>query len=158
MGFVKFASDYAADQQQMQAEADGLQTIVLSNSNVGPNVAGPWADFYKQLSAFCSTPVYDLWRPWLPTPHFLATSGLADSFASQAAQLEGWRQTINAAAGSDVPGGLDPTGAQAASNLASVVKYGAIGVAAVAVGAVALVGLGELGPLVRGLLKGKGRR
>lgn len=135
MGFVKFASDYEADQKDMQATADGLQNIVLTSPNVGPDIAAPWADFYKQLTAFDATPVYDIWRPFLPDPHFIATSGLADSFATQATQLNQWAVTINKAAGTSVPSNLDPTGQvqpQTVANIATVVKWGAIGLLAVA--------------------------
>lgn len=134
MGLVKFASDYEAEQRQMQATADGLQDIVSTKSTPGIDVQA-WTKFYNQLSQFDATPVYDFWRPFLPTPHFLATSGLADSFASQAEQLEGWRQEITAAAGTQVPSAGVHTGSD---NVASMVKTGAIGAAVVAA-AVAVV-------------------
>jgi hypothetical protein len=138
MGWVKFASDYEADQRQMQATADGLQNLVSTSST--PNVdVGAWTEFYNELSIFDATPVYDLWRPFLPTPHFIATSGLADTFAAQAEQLEGWRQTITAAAGKNIPSAGAPTApSPAPSQLASVIKTGAIAAAVVA-GAIAVV-------------------
>jgi len=113
-----FPGDLQAVQQQLLADASGVDQTVTGCTGIDAATKASWESFYLGLKAFGAQSF-----GWFNT-----TSAAADQAQLLQRELYAWEQKLSTTCKLTVPM-VDPTqtsGAAASSNLMTAVKYGAV--------------------------------
>ncbi len=105
------AGDVQAEQQRTLTSAQGTDQWVQACATMDPTTKAEWATFLAGLTTWCTTPMVNIWTPWMASNAVVVTGDTGDTMMAWEAQLANWQAQL-ATACPQAPGPAPPGIAQ----------------------------------------------
>jgi hypothetical protein len=120
------AGDVMAEQARTLTSAQQLDADIANCPSLDAGTLAAWKIFYAGITAWCKTPIINIWTPWAPPNSVVVTGDTGDTMLSWETQLTAWQQRVAKTCANVSPGlapfNPSPAGEQATQWL----RYGAI--------------------------------